>query len=55
MAIPQTFDEAFARVKGLVNTFKENEAFYTGSAYQEAEARKDFIEKFSNALGLGQQ
>jgi hypothetical protein len=38
MPIPQTFDEAFARVKELVTTFKENEAFYTGSAYQEAEA-----------------
>jgi type I restriction-modification system DNA methylase subunit len=51
MPIPQIFDEAFARVKELVNTFKENEAFYTGSAYQEAEARKDFIDKFWIALG----
>ncbi|MFZ0748157.1 MAG: N-6 DNA methylase, partial [Pyrinomonadaceae bacterium] len=51
MPIPQTFDEAFARIRELVNTFKENEAFYTGSAYQEAEARKDFIDKFWIALG----
>lgn len=51
MPIPQTFDEAFARVRELVATFKENEAFYTGSAYQEAEARKDFIDKFWIALG----
>src|SRR5438874_3629534 len=51
MAIPQTFDEAFARVKELVTTFKENEAFYTGPTYQEAEARKDFIDKFWIALG----
>jgi putative tryptophan/tyrosine transport system substrate-binding protein len=40
MPIPQTFDEAFARVKERVRTFQENEAFYTGTAYQEAEARK---------------
>ena len=51
MPIPQTFGEAFARVKELVTTFKENESFYTGSAYQEAEARKDFIDKFWIALG----
>lgn len=51
MPISQTFDEAFARVKELVRTFQENEAFYTGTAYQEAEARKDFIDKFWIALG----
>ena len=51
MAIPQTFDEAFARIRELVTTFKENEAFYTGPAYQEAEARKHFIDKFWIALG----
>jgi len=51
MAIPQTFDEAFARVKELVTIFKENESFYTSSGYNEADARKDFIDKFWTALG----
>jgi adenine-specific DNA-methyltransferase len=51
MAIPQTFDEAFARVKELVAIFKENESFYTSSGYNEADARKDFIDKFWIALG----
>src|SRR6266699_573133 len=47
----QTFDEAFARVKELVAIFKENEGFYTSSGYNEADARKDFIDKFWIALG----
>src|SRR2546425_4670074 len=51
MSIPQTFDEAFARVKELVAIFKENESFYTSSGYNEADARKDFIDKFWIALG----
>ncbi len=51
MAIPQTFDEAFARVKELATIFKENESFYTSSGYNEADARKDFIDKFWTALG----
>src|SRR5229473_3644211 len=51
MAIPQTFDEAFARAKELVAVFKENEVFYTSAGYNEADARKDFIDKFWIALG----
>ena len=51
MSIPQTFDAAFARVKELVTIFKENESFYTSSGYNEADARKDFIDKFWTALG----
>ena len=51
MAIPQTFDEAFARVKELATIFKENESFYTSSGYNEADARKDFIDKFWTTLG----
>lgn len=45
------FDDAFARVKQLVADFKANENFYLSAAYQEQEARHDFIDKFWIALG----
>jgi adenine-specific DNA-methyltransferase len=45
------FDEAFDEVKKLTVTFKANQARYLSSEYQEAEARKDFIDKFLTALG----
>src|SRR5437773_939643 len=51
MNIPQTFDEAFARVRELVAIFRDNESVYTGPRYNEADARKDFIDKFWIALG----
>src|SRR5437667_4536568 len=51
MAIPQTFDEAFERVKQLVSTFSENESKYLAPGYSEAQARLDFIDKFWIALG----
>lgn len=51
MAIPQTFNEAFARVKELVSIFSENEARYLSPGYSEAQARLDFIDKFWIALG----
>jgi len=47
----QALDEAFERVKDLAATFKTNEARYLSAEYQEAEARKDFIDKFFIALG----
>ncbi|MGB7769333.1 MAG: N-6 DNA methylase [Verrucomicrobiia bacterium] len=46
-----TFDEAFLRVKQLAADFKANDKFYLSSAYQEAEARRDFIDKFLVAFG----
>lgn len=49
--IPQTFDEAFERVKQLVQVFKKNEKTYLASDYSEAQARLDFIDKFWIALG----
>lgn len=49
--IPQTFAEAFERVKQLVEIFRQNEQFYLGPGYNEADARKDFIDKFWIALG----
>ncbi len=45
------FDEAFRRVKELVADFRANEKFYLSPAYQEAEARQAFIDKFWHALG----
>jgi predicted type IV restriction endonuclease len=42
---------AFARVKALVADFRANEKFYRSPAYQEQEARRDFIDKFWLALG----
>ncbi len=49
--IPQTFDEAFDRVKYLVATFKENQREFLSPSYSEVDVRKDFIDKFWIALG----
>ncbi len=49
--IPQTFEEAFKRIQQLAADFKANEQRYLASDYQEAEVRKDFIDKFWTALG----
>ena len=46
-----TLDSAFEQVAELVRRFQANEARYLASDYQEAEARKDFIDKFLIALG----
>ncbi|HVS21804.1 MAG TPA: N-6 DNA methylase, partial [Pyrinomonadaceae bacterium] len=51
MAIPQTFDEAFARARQLVSIFGQNEGKYLAPGYSEAQARLDFIDKFWIALG----
>lgn len=45
------FDSAFQQVQVLAKRFKENERHYLSSAYDEATARKDFIDKFFIALG----
>jgi hypothetical protein len=50
MATP-AFDEAFEKVSKLTATFKASEARYLSSDYQEAEVRKDFVDKFFIALG----
>lgn len=44
-------ETAFDRVAVLVQGFQQNEAAYTSSTYAEAQARKDFIDKFWMALG----
>src|ERR1039458_8968807 len=49
--MPAGFDTAFGRVKALVADFRANEKFYRSPAYQEQEARRDFIDKFWLALG----
>lgn len=51
MAIPQTFGEAFTRIKALVSIFQEHESVYLGSRYDEVDARKNFIDKFWMAMG----
>jgi type I restriction-modification system DNA methylase subunit len=49
--IPQTFDDAFQRVKHLASVFKQNEKQYLEPSYSEAQVRLDFIDKFLIALG----
>jgi len=49
--MPAGFNAAFAKVKQLVADFRANEKFYLSPAYQEQEARRDFIDKFWLALG----
>jgi hypothetical protein len=49
--MPANFDEAFAQVKRLAADFKANESFFLSPSYQEAEVRRDFIDKFLMALG----
>lgn len=50
MSVP-AFEEAYEKVSKLAATFQANEARYLSPDYQEAEARKDFIDKFFIALG----
>ena len=45
------FDSAFEQVKKLVEDFQSNESKFLSSDYQEAEVRRDFIDKFLFALG----
>ncbi len=45
------FDRAYDRVKSLSETFERGITRYMSSIYQEAEARKDFIDKLFIALG----
>jgi len=44
-------DAAFRKASELAATFQANESRYLSADYQEAEARKDFIDKFFIALG----
>src|ERR1035441_7622818 len=46
-----SFEEAWEKIADLSATFKANEARYISPSYQEAEARKDFFDKFFIALG----
>ncbi len=45
------FDKAFTEVGKLVDSFRANELHYLAADYQEAEVRKDYIDKFFKALG----
>ena len=45
------FEAAFAAVRELVETFHSNKSYYLSADYQEAEVRRDFIDKLFVALG----
>ncbi len=45
------FDLAFEKIDRLVKGFRSNERHYKSAKYSEAQARKDFIDKFWIALG----
>lgn len=47
----QGFDQAFQAVQKLATDFQAASKHYLSSAYSEAQARKDFIDKFFIALG----
>ena len=49
--MPTKFDEAFALVEKLVANFEAGKERYLSADYQEAEVRKDFIDKFFFTLG----
>ena len=49
--MPTQFDEAFAKVQKLAAIFESNKEHYLSGNYQEADVRKDFIDKFFSALG----
>lgn len=52
MELPEiTLQESFKCVYALANQFKEHTQKYLSPDYQEAEVRKDFIDKFFIALG----
>jgi hypothetical protein len=49
--MPTQFDAAFAKVQKLAAIFESGKDRYLSPYYQEAEVRKDFIDKFFTALG----
>jgi type I restriction-modification system DNA methylase subunit len=49
--IGQSFEVSFNEIQNLVTTFRQNEEFYLSPAFSEAEARRDFIDKFWSAIG----
>jgi predicted type IV restriction endonuclease len=49
--MPSNFDEAFAAVQSLAKDFDAQKDFHLSPKYQEAEVRKEFIDKFLIATG----
>ena len=45
------FEDAFKQVCELAEDFRRNENQYLSPSYQEAEVRRDYIDKFFEALG----
>jgi hypothetical protein len=50
-AMASNFDEAFAAVQSLAKDFDAQKDFHLSPKYQEAEVRKEFIDKFLTAPG----
>ncbi|HEY5328576.1 MAG TPA: TaqI-like C-terminal specificity domain-containing protein [Acidobacteriaceae bacterium] len=50
-SLPASLEEAHEEVLTLIKQFRANESRYTSPSYQEAEVRKDFVDKFFWALG----
>lgn len=46
-----SLDAAHVEVRGLVERFERNLSHYLSPAYQEAELRQDFLDRFLAALG----
>jgi adenine-specific DNA-methyltransferase len=46
-----SFENAHRVISNLAKDFRAHERSYLSADYQEAEARKDFIDKFWKALG----
>jgi adenine-specific DNA-methyltransferase len=51
IAMPTKFDEAFSKVQKLAAIFESGKDHYLSGDYQEADVRKDFIDKFFTAFG----
>lgn len=51
MSDSRDFEKSWVAVKLLAHRFSTNRQHFLSSNYQEAEVRKDFIDKFFKALG----
>src|ERR1700719_1689116 len=51
MSFQHSFEESWTDIQSLSRQFLDNQAHYLSPNYQEAEVRKDFIDKLFSALG----
>ncbi|MBN1633510.1 MAG: hypothetical protein JW917_05020, partial [Ignavibacteria bacterium] len=47
----KNFENAYKEICKLTEDFKKNESSYLSPSYMEAEVRRDYIDKFFEALG----